>query len=57
VVARVIGENLDMLNKLSRDVEDAVKAEKGAVNVRNPLATTKADLRSASTAIRRRRSA
>jgi multidrug efflux pump subunit AcrB len=45
VVVRVIGDKLDMLDKISRDVEAIVREQKGAVNVRNPLATTKADLR------------
>jgi len=45
VAVRVIGERLEILDKISRDVEAVLRAEKGAVNVRNPLASTKTDLR------------
>jgi multidrug efflux pump subunit AcrB len=45
VAVRVIGDRLEILDKISRDVEAVIRAEKGAVNVRNPLAATKADLR------------
>jgi multidrug efflux pump subunit AcrB len=45
VVVRVIGEKLVMLEKISRDVESILRSEKGTVNVRNPLAAKKSDLR------------
>jgi multidrug efflux pump subunit AcrB len=45
VVVRVIGEKLEMLDRISRDVETAVRSERGTVNVNNPVASTKAELR------------
>ena len=45
VVVRVIGEKLDLLDKISRDVEEIIRSEKGTVNVHNPLASGKTDLR------------
>jgi multidrug efflux pump subunit AcrB len=45
VAVRVIGDQLDMLDKISRDVEVLMKGEKGVVNVFNPLTSTKTDLK------------
>ena len=45
VAVRVMGDNLDVLKEISENVEAAVEAVPGAVNVQNPLGTTKSDLR------------
>ena len=42
---RVMGNDLDILKKISIDVENIMKSQLGAVNVYNPLATTKSDIR------------
>ncbi|NOY60699.1 MAG: efflux RND transporter permease subunit [Calditrichaeota bacterium] len=45
IVIRVLGENLDVLKRIARDVEEIVNSAQGTVNVINPLRTAKADLR------------
>jgi multidrug efflux pump subunit AcrB len=42
---RIIGENLDVLKKISKDVEDMFESSEGTVNINNPLGTSKTDLR------------
>lgn len=44
IVIRVLGENLDVLKRIARDVEEIVNSVQGTINVINPLSTTKADL-------------
>ncbi len=41
---RILGENLDTLKKLARDVEDIISGTNGTINVDNALRTTKTDL-------------
>ena len=45
VVVRIIGDRLEMLDRISRDVEEILQSEPGAVNVNNPLASTRSDIR------------
>ncbi len=42
---RIIGENLDELKKISKDVEEMFESTEGTVNINNPLSTSKTDLR------------
>ena len=44
IAIKVLGENLDELSKLSRQVEQIIVSTPGTVNVDNPLRTTKTDL-------------
>ncbi|MBN1781189.1 efflux RND transporter permease subunit [bacterium] len=45
VAIKVLGDNMDILTQLSRVVEKEIRSEQGTVNVRNPLNTTKSDLK------------
>jgi multidrug efflux pump subunit AcrB len=45
IAIKILGDNLDMLKKISHRVEAVMRAEKGTVNVRNPLNTVKSDLK------------
>ena len=45
IAIRVLGENLDELRRISLDVEKMIAEETGAVNIYNPLASAKTDLR------------
>jgi multidrug efflux pump subunit AcrB len=44
VAIRILGDELDVLQKISRDVEDMVNSAAGTVNVNNPIGTSKTDL-------------
>ncbi|MBD3183069.1 MMPL family transporter [Candidatus Poribacteria bacterium] len=44
IAIRVVGERLDVLRDVSRDVEKIITEEAGTVNVDNPLTTTRMDL-------------
>jgi multidrug efflux pump subunit AcrB len=44
IAIKIIGDNLEILKSISRDVEDMFLATEGTVNVLNPLSTTKTDL-------------
>lgn len=45
IAIKVIGNNLDMLKVVSRDVEAIIEAKTGVVNVDNPLRVAKTDLK------------
>jgi multidrug efflux pump subunit AcrB len=45
IAIKVIGDNLDVLETLAREVEQIVASTEGTVNVNNPLGTRKTDLR------------
>jgi multidrug efflux pump subunit AcrB len=44
IAIRVIGENLDVLKRIARDVERMIANAPATTNIVNPLATTKTDL-------------
>ncbi len=44
IAIKVIGDDLDMLKKLSKDVENMIESVSGTININNPLSTTKTDL-------------
>jgi len=44
VAIRLLGENLEVLKAISRDIEEIIRGSEGTVNVYNPLRTTKSDL-------------
>ena len=44
IAIRLLGDNLEILEKMSRDVEDMFLSTPGAINVNNPLSTSKMDL-------------
>ncbi len=44
VAIKIIGNNLDILRDISKDVEDIFLSTGGAINVNNPLSTSKTDL-------------
>lgn len=44
IAIRILGDNLDILRSLSRDVEKIFSETKGTINVNNPLSTSKTDL-------------
>ncbi len=44
IAIRLLGDNLEVLEKISRDVEDIFLNTPGTVNVNNPLSTSKTDL-------------
>ena len=44
IAVRVLGDNLEMLRKISNDVEEIISSTKGTININNPLSTTKTDL-------------
>jgi multidrug efflux pump subunit AcrB len=44
VAIRVIGDNMNTLNRLAAEVEEMIRSTEGAVNVHNPLRTSKTDL-------------
>lgn len=44
VAIRIQGNNLDVLDRLASDVEALIRSQPGAINVDNPLASTKSDL-------------
>lgn len=44
VAVKLLGEDLDMLKQLSREVERMIAATPGTVNINNPVASSKTDL-------------
>ncbi|HDQ45929.1 MAG TPA: efflux RND transporter permease subunit [bacterium] len=44
VAVRIQGNNLEVLRRVSADVEALIRSESGTVNIHNPLGTTKSDL-------------
>lgn len=44
IAIRLLGDNMDVLQEISRDVEDMFRQTLGTVNVNNPLSTSKTDL-------------
>lgn len=44
IAIRIIGDNLDVLQRLAQDVETIIAEAPGTVNTQNPLATPKTDL-------------
>ncbi len=44
IAIRVIGENLEIVRDISRDVEDIITSASGTINVDNPLSGSKTDL-------------
>lgn len=44
IAIRILGENLEVIRDIARDVEDIIAATPGAININNPLATSKTDL-------------
>ena len=44
IAIRIIGENLDVLRDISRDVEKIIDSTPGTINIDNPLSTSKNDL-------------
>lgn len=44
IAIRIIGDNLDVLKRISRDVEDMFATVPGVININNPLSTAKTDL-------------
>lgn len=45
VAIRILGENLDILEKIAQDVELLIASTPGTINIENPLSTTKTDLK------------
>ena len=44
IAIKVLGENLDVLKDISRDIEKMIASELGTINIDNPLSTSKTDL-------------
>jgi multidrug efflux pump subunit AcrB len=44
IAVRVLGDNLNILKKLSRDIEEIITSTRGTVNINNPLSTSKTDI-------------
>lgn len=44
IAVRILGDNLEILKKISLDVENMVLLTEGAINIKNPLSTSKTDL-------------
>ncbi len=44
IAIRIIGERLDVLKDVSRDIENIISSTPGTINVDNPLTTSKMDL-------------
>ncbi|MFQ6041743.1 MAG: efflux RND transporter permease subunit [Candidatus Poribacteria bacterium] len=45
IAIKVLGNNLDILRDISRDVEKIISSTPGAINIDNPLSASKTDLR------------
>jgi multidrug efflux pump subunit AcrB len=45
VAIRIQGDNLDILKSIATDVEQIIKSTDGAININNPLSTSKTDIR------------
>ena len=44
IAVRILGDNIDILKKISLDVENMILTTKGTINVNNPLSTSKTDI-------------
>ncbi|MCD4795775.1 MAG: efflux RND transporter permease subunit [Candidatus Cloacimonetes bacterium] len=44
IAIKIIGENLDVLKKISNDIEEIYSSTSGVININNPLGTSKTDL-------------
>ena len=44
IAIKILGEDLDILKKISADVETMIAGQKGTINIDNPLATSATDL-------------
>ncbi len=44
IAIRIFGDNLSMLRRISRDVENMIAAIPGTININNPMSTSKTDL-------------
>jgi multidrug efflux pump subunit AcrB len=44
IAVRVLGDNLDILKDISRDVEEIITTTLGTININNPLSTSKTDI-------------
>jgi multidrug efflux pump subunit AcrB len=44
IAVRILGENMDVLKRIARDVEGMIASAPGAVNIVNPLGTSRIDL-------------
>jgi multidrug efflux pump subunit AcrB len=44
IAIRILGDNLDILKRIARDVEDVMANTSGTVNIKNPLTTSKIDI-------------
>jgi multidrug efflux pump subunit AcrB len=45
IAIKILGDDLEILEALSRDVENIIASEPGTININNPLKTSKMDLR------------
>ncbi|MCI0514339.1 efflux RND transporter permease subunit, partial [candidate division KSB1 bacterium] len=45
ITIRILGDNLEVLKTLAQDVEQIMKATPGAINIANPVSTSKTDLK------------
>ena len=44
IAIKILGDNLDILSDIARDIEKVISSTKGTINVNNPLRTSKTDL-------------
>jgi multidrug efflux pump subunit AcrB len=44
IAVRVLGDNLNILKDISRDVEGIITSTQGTININNPLSTSKTDI-------------
>ncbi len=44
IAIKVLGDKLDMLRDISRDIEQIIRETNGTININNPLSTSKTDL-------------
>ncbi len=44
IAVRILGDNLDILKKISLDIENMILTTRGTINVNNPLGTSKTDI-------------
>jgi multidrug efflux pump subunit AcrB len=44
IAVRVLGDNLEILKKISLDVENMIISTDGTINIKNPLSTSKTDI-------------
>ena len=45
IAIRILGENLNTIKQIARDVEQAIRSTPGAINIHNPLATSRIDVK------------